>query len=69
MIVSYNWWKIHAVILRECYNDTMQMLYYYENIMSMFQRKSLKLQCKKTTSKKEEIIRLPSESLRRDFQI
>ena len=68
MIVSYKWWKIHTVILRECYHDTMQILLYYGNIMNMFQQKSLELQCKKTISKKEEIIRLHSESLK-DFQI
>ena len=68
MIASYNWWKIHTVILRECYHDTMQILLYYGNIMNMFQQKSLELQCKKTISKKEEIIRLHSESLK-DFQI
>ena len=34
------------------------------NVMNMFQRKSLKLQCKKTTNKKEELIRLRSDSLR-----
>ena len=32
--------------------------------MDMFQQKSLKLQCKKTASKKEEIVRLHSGSLR-----
>ena len=37
--------KIHTVILREGYHDTMQILLYYGNIMNMFQRKSLKLQC------------------------
>ena len=63
MIASYNWWKIHTVILRECYHDTMQILLYYGNIMNMFPRKSLKLQCKKTTSKKVEIIRVHSGSL------
>ena len=60
--------KNYTVILRECYHDTMQILLYYGNIINMFQRKSLKLICKKTTSKKEEMIRLHSESLR-DFQI
>ena len=60
--------KNYTVILRECYHDTMQILLYYGNIMNMFQRKSLKLQCKKTTSKKVEIIRLHLRSLR-DFQI
>ena len=44
----------------------MQILCYYGNIMNLFQRKSLKLQCKKTTSEKEEMIRLHSL---RDFQI
>ena len=47
-----------------CYHDTMQILCYYGDIMNMFQRKSLKLQYKKITSKKEEIIRLHSDSLR-----
>ena len=47
MIASYKWWKIHTVILRECYHDTMRILLYYGNIMNMFQQKSLKLQCKK----------------------
>ena len=51
-----------------CYHDTMQLLCYYGNIMHMFQQKSLKLQCKKTTSEKEKMIRLHSDSLR-DFQI
>ena len=46
----------------------MQILYYYGNIMNMFQQKSLKWQCKKTTCKKEEILRLHSDSLT-DFQI
>ena len=41
----------------------MQILCYYGNIMNMFQQKSLKLQCKKTNIKKEEIIRLYSDSL------
>ena len=50
--------KNYTVILRECYHDTMQILLYYGNIMNMFQRKSLKLQCKKITSKKVEIIRV-----------
>ena len=63
MIASDNWWKIHTVTLHECYRDTMQILLYYGN-MNMFQRKSLKLYCKKSTSKKEEIIRLHSASLR-----
>ena len=61
MIASHNWWKINPVILRECYHYTMQILLYYGNIMNMFQRKSLKLQCKKKKSKKEEIIGLNSE--------
>ena len=56
------------MILGECYHDAMQILLYYGNIMNMFHRTSLKLQCIKTTSKKEEIIRLHYESLR-DFQI
>ena len=56
------------MILREGYHDTMQILLDYGNIMNMFQRKSLKLQCEKTTSQKEEMVRLHSESLR-DFQI
>ena len=59
--------KFIPVILRECHDDTMQILLYYENIMNMFQRMYLKSQCKKTTSNKEEI-RLHSESLR-DFQV
>ena len=42
----------------------MQILCYYGNTMNMFQRKFLKLQCKKTASKEEEIIRLHSDSLR-----
>ena len=41
----------------------MQILCYNGNIMNMFQQKSLKLQCRKTNSKKEEIIRLYSDSL------
>ena len=41
----------------------MQILCYYGNIMNMFQQKSLKLQCKETTRKKEEIIRPHSDSL------
>ena len=41
----------------------MQILCYYGNIMNMFQQKSLKLQCKKISSKKEEIIRIYSDSL------
>ena len=46
----------------------MLILGYYRNIMNMFQQKSLQLQCKKATSKKEEIImRLNSDSLG-DFQ-
>ena len=45
----------------------MQILCYYENIMNMFQQKSLILQCKETTSMKEEIIRLHSDWLK-DFQ-
>ena len=45
-------------------HDTMQILCYYGNIVNMFQRKSLNLQCKKTISKKEEMIRLYSDSLK-----
>ena len=52
--------------MRKYVNMTL-ILCYYENNMNMFQRKSLKLQCKKTTTKKEEMIRLHSDSLR-DFQ-
>ena len=51
--------------MRKYVNMTL-ILCYYENNMNMFQRKSLKLQCKKTTTKKEEMIRLHSDSLR-DF--
>ena len=46
----------------------MVILGYYRNIMNMFEQKSLKLECKKATSKKEEIIiRLNPDSLG-DFQ-
>ena len=41
----------------------MQILCYYGNIMNMFQQKSLKLQFEKINSKKEEIIRIYSDSL------
>ena len=51
--------------MRKYVNMTL-ILCYYENNMNTFQRKSLKLQCKKTTTKKEEMIRLHSDSLR-DF--
>ena len=42
----------------------MQILYYYGNVTNMFQSKFLKLQCEKTASKKEEKIRVNSDSLR-----
>ena len=42
---------------------TMQILCYYGNIMNMFRRKYLKFQCEKTTSKRQEKIRLHSHSL------
>ena len=69
----------HDVAQILCYHVTMQILCqyenhvttqircYYGNIMNMFQRKSLKLQRKKTACKKEEIMRLHSD-LRRFFQ-
>ena len=41
-----------------CYHVAMQILCYYGNNMNTFQRKSLKLKPKRTTSQKEEIIRL-----------
>ena len=47
-----------------CYHDTMQILCYYGNIINIFQRKYLKLQCKKTTYKKKDMIRLHTDSLR-----
>ena len=49
-----------------CYHDIKQILCYYGNIMKMLQPISLKLQCKKTTSKKEEVVRLHPDPLR-DF--
>ena len=51
------WYCVNAML-------PCQILCWYGNIMNMFQRKSLKLQCKKTTSKKEEIIKLHSDLLR-----
>ena len=60
MIASYNWWKINTVILRECYHDTMQTLLwkYYEYVSTKVLKIAME---KKTTSKKEGIIRLQSD--------
>ena len=60
--LTFNWWTNLTVILRK-YCVTLSLCKYYGNIMNMVQRSFLKLQCKKTASRKDEIIRQHSDLL------